>query len=128
MGTHEGYLRLLEETDGLSVVSPLSYETGIERNFHGLLLTAYAEGGLSIALTAGSEEIETGVGAVGRKRQGVALTGQSVEGLSLTESEGNAIDRKSVVGEEFGGIAVASLEIGLAAEAVKGGTLEVVRK
>ena len=91
-----------------------------------LLAAAQGEGSLSVAFVGSHEQVEAaGSSGSAGERDDIAATGKTVGGVFLAQAEGDVVHHELALGKELGGVAVATLEVGSAAEGVEGGAVAV---
>ena len=117
--TYVSNLGILQISCCLTFMAPLSQESAIERNIDGLLALAYGECGIAVACGRSCEHINLVILIACRQLDCVAVACKSVVCVHLTECEVYSVNCQSVLRQELGSIAVATLEVGSGAEFVE---------
>ena len=126
VAAHPCHFGILQVAGGVAVVAPLSDEAAVEGHEDRLLAAAQGEGGVAVAFVGSHEQVEAaGSSGSAGEREDIAPACKTVGGVFLAQAEGDVVHHELALGKEFGGVAVATLEVGSAAEGVEGGAVAV---
>ena len=125
MTAHPCHLGILEITNGLTIVSPLANKACVVGHTYGLLFACNGEGGLTVVVVRSYQQIQGTVVLISGKLQGLPLTGQAIGSIFLAKGEGDIAHGDTFVGQQFGCIAVTTLEVARGAELVEAETVAV---